>query len=82
MKCRILMTTGKGQKVAGVISFASGKVQVKVTPGYERMMQSILDDEVWVRGREISRATNPAKWFQALPLHYHGSYLRAEMVED
>lgn len=29
----------------------------------------------------VSREENPVAWFEALPSHYNGSYLRAKIID-
>lgn len=78
-KCEILLTTEDGQKVAGVVIFGPGGLLATPTKGYEVLMKNVMATDHEVDGKEVSPEDMKA-WFESLPRHYSGSYMRARMI--
>ena len=50
MKCGLLVTTRKGQELAGTLTLSGKTVSALPKEGYEVMLQSVMDDPVVVDG--------------------------------
>lgn len=75
--CELLVTTGEGQILAGVIELNDdGTLSSGYSDGYEHLVSEVLDTPVFgVDPKEDSKL-----WFEALPLQYTGSYFRVAKV--
>jgi len=82
MKCELLETTTKGQKVVGVIDLQGTAIVPIVVPGYERTMASVLSEKVVTYDKSYTKESDPVAWFTNLPKQYTGSYFRARIVND
>ena len=80
-KCEILITVEDGQDVAGVVVLHSGKIlSLPARVKYQVLMKNVIASEHEVDGKMVKREDAEA-WFNSLPSHYNGSYLRARMVK-
>lgn len=82
MKCKLLVTTTEGSKVVGILSLTGFVVTAKAVPGYERLVNAVMEDDTLVDAgtKVLTRASNPLAWFNSLPLNYNGVALRAQLV--
>ena len=76
---RILLTTEKGQIVAGYIKLKNGKLSI--SPKGSTLLRNICRDSIVYNNQQVSPKDNPSLWFEGLPYQYNGAYLRAEMVK-
>lgn len=76
-------------EVVGWVFLMDGAVQSKPSPGSNiedntNAMQSVMEWEaqVTVNGetRRVSKTSDPARWFRALPLEFGGTYFFAGFV--
>jgi hypothetical protein len=81
MQCEILISKRNGQLVAGTLSLDGGNVVAHANPGFETLMQNVMNSPV-IHGKRFMREDDPEGWFNALPYQYNGSYMRARMVQD
>jgi hypothetical protein len=80
--CKLLLLKDGKQVVVGRITLDGTKISVSPMEGYERLCTNVLQAPVTVdRGeRQVLAKDEPGKWFMGLPVHYSGSYLRAEII--
>ena len=70
-----------GSVEAGSVALAGGELSYEARPGFTELMGSVLNERIYLPdGRYVERE-DPALWFRSLPLHYHGSYMRAEIID-
>ena len=82
MKCEILVTTRRGQKVAGTISLEKGKLTSTSQKRYEKLIKSVKEDKTIVGSKTFDPKKDPRGWLQSLPKVYSGSHFRARLVEE
>ncbi len=68
------VTTEDG--LVGLVVLDGETISAKAANGYEVLMQSILEDPVYV-DKKIYRDKDPLAWFEGLPRQYHGSRIWA-----
>jgi hypothetical protein len=68
-----------GRELAGTITMdEAGKITYTVEPGKEQVMAWLMDAPIPIATdeppmRRVTRQSNPALWFEWLPIQYHGS---------
>lgn len=77
---QILLTKSTGQIEAGEIIFDAGKLSYIARPGHERLMGTIRHDPIPTKDALLVPGVDPEKWFNALPVQYNGSYVRARIL--
>ena len=79
MKCPILLDQDRDQVRAGTVKFSKGKIKVE---GYDTLMASVLAAPHVVDSgtRKVTAESDPQAWFESLPDHYNGIYVRAMFV--
>lgn len=79
-KCEILLTTEDGQEVGGVVVFGKAGLLAIPVKGHETLMKNVMAADHIVDDEPVSAREDQKAWFDSLPRHYNGSYLRARMV--
>jgi hypothetical protein len=82
MKCLLLVTTDKGQEIAGTITLTNGKVTAVPEKGFENAVNSVMSEPNYDIDHFVSLKDDPVGWLNALPKQYNGSYFRALLVDD
>lgn len=78
-QCNLYLTTREGQQLLATFTLSGTEISAKAVSGRVNL-KSILDETHFVNGRNTTRQEDPVGWFNALPTHYHGAYLQAQMV--
>lgn len=66
--------------LVGLVVLDGKTITAKAAKGYNVLMESILDDPVFV-DKKIYRDKDPVAWFEGLPRQYHGSRVWASIRE-
>lgn len=61
----------KGQVSAGTITVVKGKLKASPTEGYERMLQSFIEEQ----------DDDPESYLKSLPKKYNGNMLRVKILD-
>ena len=77
--CDLLVTTKKGQLIAGTIVLDGSHVFAVPAEGYETLVKNVLEAPVVTPRGKFYRESTPVNWFEGLPLQYRGSYLQAKL---
>lgn len=77
--CNIYLTTREGLQLAAVITLAGTEVSARVVGG-KLNLGNILNDAHLTKDKKVTLQDDPVAWFNSLPTHYSGSYMRAEMA--
>lgn len=85
-RCLFLLTTKHGQRQVGSVTRDGDQItEVTAKKGSDLLMARVMQVEPIVHGgekyRRVSREQDPVAWFEALPIHYNGSYLRAKIID-
>jgi hypothetical protein len=73
-----------GQRVAGTIKLANGRITGKARCGFRLMIENTVVDRHFIDGgrASVTATSDPLRWIQSLPENYTGTYLRAQKLED
>lgn len=80
-KCELFVLVKSGLKSRGFFGLEGGKLEAFPAEGADLLFETLLKFDNVVKDKAIRREEDPVGWFEALPVQYHGTYLRAQMVE-
>ncbi len=73
-----------GQRVAGTIKLAEGRITGEAADGYQLLIERTLEDKHFIDGGRatVTATSDPLRWIQSLPENYSGTYLRAQILDE
>jgi len=73
-----------GQRVAGTIKLANGRITGKARCGFRRLIENTVVHRHFIDGgrASVTATSDPLRWIQSLPQNYTGTYLRAQKLEE
>jgi hypothetical protein len=82
MTCAIFVMDDDGNpQLAGTFKLRGGKISAQITSGSEILMNELLSTPNWLNAEtSVTAASNPKKWFKALPANNCGTYVRAQFM--